>query len=100
VQPKIKSISSLQNLERKLTSEQDEKLQLISIESGNIILNYNKYVSFQRKVGSIFENNRMDIKCNQSLSSIYIHTGLSHLQILNNFSVIFVDYEIYFVNQV
>jgi hypothetical protein len=56
----------LEEQETKVTSEQKSKLDLISVENGNPILKYNTGVSFQKKVTSNIENNRMDIEYDPS----------------------------------
>jgi hypothetical protein len=80
-----------------LSVEQEEKLNLLSVVNGNPTLKYRTAVSLQRNVTSDFENNKMDIEYYPQENSIFIHTGQSHLQIPNNFGVIFVNDEIHFV---
>jgi hypothetical protein len=46
----------------KLTSELEEKLDSRSVKSCNPILDYKKFVCFQRKVTFNIENNSMDIE--------------------------------------
>jgi hypothetical protein len=81
----------------KLTAQQEGKLDLISVENGNPILKYNTGVSFQKKVTSNIENNRMNIEDDPSQSSVYIHTGSSHIRIPNDFRVILINDEVHFI---
>jgi hypothetical protein len=72
------------------------KLDLISVENGNPILNYNMGVCFQNNVRSDVDN-RMNIEYDPTQSAVYIHTLSSHIRISNDFRVILLNDEIHFI---